>query len=619
MQLSWRMKEKKKEGKPYMAKKIVWLLVSCLMVLSLVIASCGNGETEEETTPVGGVDAPGTDVAPDTDKPQYGGEIVILTNTDIEVWNPGSSVGRGPEQDGIMLEQILGVDRAAGPAGTGETNYIGGVSDFKYVTGKLAESWSTPEVGVWILDIRQGVHFTNHAGFEASEFVGGREMTAEDVAYSIEWMRDNPTSVSSISEPNLMQNVVVERTGDWQITVRTPVAATTGYLWIMGGGGAQYVWPKEWLDEYATSNEWRDVVATGAFMIDDYIAGSAAKYIKNPNYWGVNPVGPGKGDKLPYADKLTWQIVPDASTRQAALRTGQAEWSFIDNFRKEEFDTIIENNPEIKYAQTIIDPLQISGRVDLADNPFSKKEVRQAMMLAIDHPSIVEDLFQGQAELIDSPARKWYPSIYTPLEELAEETQELYGYNPEKAKELLTQAGYPDGFKMTLVLQNTPEMEEMASLVKAYWDEVGIDLSLNVVEASIFTGMWVGYAVEDLMLSRYPGGTGALFVRYSMGYYRGPNFFNMSHVNDPPGTDPIIENAYNVQNENVMVNYEEADRVTKETWKYVLGEAFTIQLPAPWGYRVWQPWLKNYFGEAQCKWWVQYAWIDEELKASMGH
>ena len=127
----------------------------------------------------------------------------------------------------------------------------------------------------------------------------------------------------------------------------------------------------------------------------------------------------------------------------------------------------------------------------------------------------------------------------------------------------------------------------------------------------------VGHQAEDLMLNAWAGGDGALFVRYSLGYYRGPNIFNLSHTNDPPGTDPIIEAAYAKQEQYVMVNYPEADRVTKEVFVYCLGQAFNITMPAPWSYRMWQPWLKNYYGEAPTKFWLPYAWLDLDLKADM--
>lgn len=622
-----------------MAKKILWCLISCLMVLTLVLASC---DTEEDTggtvTTVGegqkvtvGADddkamddeeedttkGTATTADKDPDKPQYGGKLVILTGSDITNWNVASGACQWPSQGGYVLEQILGVERELGMAGTGETDYAQGVTDYRWLGGHLAESWETPEVGVWILNIRQDVYWAYDPDFEASALVGGRQMTAEDVAYSIEYMRDTPLTCTNCNEPGLIQNTIVEITGPWQVTVRTPVAAGTGYLWIMGGGGAQYVWAKDFLEAgYGTSNNWFDTVGTGPYILKDYVTSSAAKYVKNENYWEKNPVGPGMGDQLPYIDSINYQIVPDLSTRLAALRTGKADWSAIDTLTTEDFETIIRSNPEIEYVQTITPPMQVSGRVDL-DGPYSDIRVRKAMMLAIDQPTIVADLYDGKAELIDSPARKWYTTIHTPLEELDEETQELYGYYPEKAKALLAEAGYPDGFKITMVMRNDPPSEQASAIIKEYWADIGIDVELQVLEASIFIGMWVGHQSEDLMLNTWAGGDGALFVRYSMGYFRGPNIFNVSHVNDPPGTDAVIEEAYGKQEQYVMVNYPEADRVTKEAYAYCLSQAFNIQMPAPWGYRVWQPWLKNYYGELATKFWLQYAWLDLDLKEEM--
>ena len=618
-----------------MTKRLVWLVVSCLMVVSLLIASCGTTDTSEgkitqqdqgQTVTSGGGDTEGqlSDptkapvVAVDTDKPQYGGRMTILYNTAPAAWNPGAAAGRGAEQASLVIEQILGIDRSRSEAGTGEVSYLGGVPEYTALGGNLAESWETPEVGVWVLNIRQGVHFGYHPDFPASELVGGREMTAEDVAYSIEYMRDNPTSATNFSEPSLIQNTTVERTGPWQITVRTPVAPTTGYLWIMGGGGVQYVWPKEFLEQYATSNDWRDTVGTGPFITDDYVVNSAVKYIKNDNYWDINPCGPGEGDRLPYVDSINWQIIPDLSTRLAAFRAGKADWTFADaTLSIEDYASMMKTNPEMKSVQVITAPMQISGRIDLPDDPFSSKKVRQAMMLAIDHPAIVEDFYNGQAELLDSPSRKWYSTIYTPLEELPAETQELYGYNPEKAKQLLAEAGYPDGFKKTLVMTNNTASEEASAIIKSYLGEVGIDVELQPLEPSLFMSMFWQHKSEDWILNNFAGGDGSFFVRYSMGYFRGPNAFNVSHVNDPPGTNPIIEEAYNNQCEYVMVNYPEADRVTKEAYAYCLEEVFNIPMPAPWGYRIWQPWMKNYYGEYDPKFWLRWAWIDQDLKAEI--
>ncbi|MBN2074232.1 MAG: ABC transporter substrate-binding protein [Dehalococcoidales bacterium] len=617
-----------------MTKKIVWLLISCLMVISLLISSCGEEDEggtvttqdEGQTVTVGGEEddagaGPGTATTADkdSDKPQYGGRLTISTTTSPTVWNPGAVIGQAAGQAAIVLEQILGRDWERGQAGTGEFNFVGGVPEWAGVGGNLAESWEIPGVGIWVLNIRQGVHFGLAPEFEASKLVAGREMTADDVAYSIEYMRDNPNSASIASEPQLIKNTTVERTGPWQITVRTPVNPTTGYLWIMGGGGVQYVWAREHLENYAESNEWYDTVGTGPFITDDYVTDVAIKYVRNDNYWDVNPCGPGEGDQLPYIDSINYQIIPDKSTRFAAMRTGKVDWlgPFGESLSQEEYEQMIKTSPEMESAQLIIDPMKITGRIDKPEDPYSNLKVRQAMMLAIDHPAIVNDFYGGKAELLDSPARKWYPSIYTPLSEFSPEVQEYYGYNVERAKQLLAEAGYPDGFKMKLTMINDTASEEAAAIAKEYLGEIGIDLELSPIEPGLFFNIFWGGDPQNWILSNLAGGNGAFFVRYSMGYFRGPNVFNTAHVNNPIGSDPIIEKAFEEQAASVMIDYPKADEITKAAYKYCVEQAFLVTMPAPWGYRIWQPWLKNYYGEGDMKFWLQWAWIDEDLKAEL--
>ena len=118
-----------------MIKRIVWLLISCLMVLTLVLSSCesdtdtgGTVTTEDkgQTVTVSGDEDREEPAAPsvtvDPDKPQYGGRMIILASGDITNWNVASAPCQWPSQDGIVLEQILGIQREKGLAGTGETD-----------------------------------------------------------------------------------------------------------------------------------------------------------------------------------------------------------------------------------------------------------------------------------------------------------------------------------------------------------------------------------------------------------------------------------------------------------------------------------------------------------------
>ncbi|UCD08741.1 MAG: ABC transporter substrate-binding protein [Dehalococcoidales bacterium] len=617
-----------------MTKKLVWLLASCLMVISLLIASCGETEStgtvttqgEGQTVTVGGGEeddvstGPGTatTVGEEQNRPQYGGRLTFPVITAPSAWNPGAVVGTGAGQSAIVLEQIFGRNWAEGAAGSGKYNFVGGVPEWGAVGGNLVESWEILGIGIWKLHVRQGVHFAYHPEFEASKLVGGREMTAEDVAYSIEWMRDTESSAGMMSEPALFSNATVERNDQWTITLNTPVNPTTGYLWMLGGGGVQYVWAKEHLDNYAESNEWYDTVGTGPYITDDYVTDVSIKYIRNDNYWDVNPVGPGQGDQLPYIDSINYQIIPDTSTRMAAFRTGKLDvFGFGMDLNAEEYAQLLKTNPEVESVEVIMDPMKLCGRVDLPEDPYSNLKVRRAIMLAIDHPSIVNDFYEGKAELLDTPARKWYPSIYTPLEEYSPEVQEYYGYNVEKAKQLMAEAGYPDGFKKKVVFVNNPASEEASAILKAYLAEIGIELDLQPLESGIFMGMFWGGDIQDWIINNWPGGNGAFFVRYSMGYFRGPNVFNTAHVNNPIGSEPVIEKAFEEQAAAVMVDYPKADEVTKAAYKYCVEQAYLIPMPAPYGYRVWQPWLKNYYGTNDMKFWLRWAWLDQDLKEEM--
>ena len=591
-----------------MKKRIIWVLVSCLMVMTLVVASCGSD-----------TDTDGQDTTDGNGKPQYGGTLNIPILTSPKAWNPGAVAGTSPNDiAAVVLEQILGRNWAEGEAGSKKYNFVGGVPEWSAVSGCLAESFEILGIGEWLLHIRPGIHWAYDERFEASKLVGGREMTAEDVAYSIEWMRDTPNSGGMVSEPALFSNATIDRIDEWTLQLHTPESPTTGYLWMLGGGGVQWVWAKEHLENYATSNEWYDTVGTGPFIVDDYVTDVAIKFIRNDNYWDTNPVGPGKGDQLPYIGAVNKQIIPDLSTRQAAFRTGKLDlFGFGGDINSEEYEQLLKTNPDVESAVVIIDAMKLVGRVDLPDDPYSNPKVRQAIMLAIDHPTIVKDFYGGKAELIDTPARKWYPSIYTPLEEFSPEVQEYYGYNLEKAKQLMVEAGYPDGFKKKVVFSNNARTEEASAILKDYLGKIGIELELQPVEFGIWQGMFWGGDVQDWAIDANPGGNGALFVRYSMGYFRGPNVFNMAHVNNPEGSEPVIEDYYQQQAKYVMVDYAKADEVTKAAYKYCIEQNFLIPMPAPHGYRVWQPWLKDYFGIGGDKFWLQWAWIDQNLKDEM--
>jgi len=231
--------------------------------------------------------------------------------------------------------------------------------------------------------------------------------------------------------------------------------------------------------------------------------------------------------------------------------------------------------------------------------------------------AIKSGLFGGEAEILDSPARILYPSVYTPLDQLPKDIQALYTYSPDQAKKLLSDAGFPNGFKTSLTIDSSPQASDMAQTIKAMWIKVGVDVDIQIKETGAFTQLWTNRNYDQMMMTRNAGGNAALYVRYSFGYFRGPNSYNISYVDDPPGSDATIEKAFQDQSKVINVDFAACDAIMKGVIPYILSQAFLVPTPADYVHRVWQPWIKDYYGESATKYWLQYIWIDQDLKASL--
>lgn len=541
---------------------------------------------------------------------------------------PGYVKGGGSsDPNHWVYEMMTSADWSKGPAGSGETRYsdLAGMSieSWKYVWPHLLESLETPALGVWVLNVRKGVHWALNPNSEASRLVGGRELTADDIEFSITFQRDTPTASLYINQPALARNATVERTGPWQLTLKTPVDPGVAYQWILGGSGVAFVWAKEVVVPRYKNNDWRDVVGTGPYMLTDVVPGSVLTLTRNPNYWQKNPAGPGKGDQLPYPNGVKILIVPDLSTRVAAMRTGKVDLlgaAEDTGLEWEDAQSLLNTNPKLMSVPYLGETRLVVMRLDKQNLPFSDKRVRQALMLATDFDAFKKDFYGGNAELLTWPVT---PSpitqhIYTPVDKLPESAGSLFKYNPEKAKQLLSEAGYPKGFKTSIIVQTVTRDLDSVAIFKAMWAKVGIDLEILPREAAVYAAVNLARSYEELGFRNLQSFT-AFGQRYLFQAYRGNQRTNGSYVGatSPGGYEPVIEVAFNEIQKNVIINYPKADEVVRDLVPYVLEQAYMIPRPTPYQYRLWQPWLKNYYGESSTKFWVAYPWIDQDLKEVM--
>jgi peptide/nickel transport system substrate-binding protein len=209
-------------------------------------------------------------------------------------------------------------------------------------------------------------------------------------------------------------------------------------------------------------------IGTGPFKFVQWVRGDRVEMVRNEAYW--NP-------QLPYLDRVTFRFIADASAQIAALKAGDID--VIGYLAAPEAAVGLARDKRFKvYNGTT------TGEVIMATNnkvkPFDNRLVRQAMALAIDRKALVDLAMSGFGTPIGS---HWSPS--TPY---YEDLTGRFAYNPAKAKELLAQAGYPDGFEATIKLPAIYSYSRRAGEVIAdMLAKVGIHLKIEIVE----WGQWI--------------------------------------------------------------------------------------------------------------------------------
>jgi peptide/nickel transport system substrate-binding protein len=626
-----------------MLKKFVWLLVSCIMVLSLLMASCETKEekaVEEEEGPaqviiteksIGGTEEV-EQVAEVSDKPQYGGSLYTRELSDPLCCD---SFANKMMTGGLILwwshEQLLKFDWTRGPAGTGEFTNNAVASPEAQMGGELVESVEKPSPDVWILNIRQGVHYQD-TGTEAGDLVGGREMTADDVAWVYERNVHSPDGAIQVLQPRCAAAFTVEKTGPWEVTFTTPVQPITAQWWVIEGGGYGYMYPPEIVETYGDLNDWHNAVGTGPWILEDWVPATSITFRRNPNYWGINPVGPGKGDQLPYVDKVKRLIIADSSTAQAAARTGKLD--FFGPVTYDSFEEMKRTAPDMEYLEFLGDGFAnahaVNFRLDDPTKPWALtpdgKKVRQALMLAIDYDTIIRDLFNGKAEKDTVLVNRNFEGVgYKPLSTMSESVQELYSYNSEKAMQLLDEAGYPNGFEAELLVPSAPtEIADQASVIKDMWEDIGVTINIAPTEGAALTAMVTrSFAWDDMFFGTFSGGTVGSFgfsLYTYFGYYRGDNRPQFCSRTDPGGEpDPVVEAAFTKTQDNLYVDWPEAYKAVEEIRPYLIENAFRVPFPQPYTYNLWWPWVKNTYGQGGVAYFLKYYWVDEALKREMGY
>ena len=482
--------------------------------------------------------------------------------------------------------------------------------------GHLAESWEEPDPETLIFNIRKGVHWLDKPP------ANGRELNANDVEWT--WHRimgfpekygfTEPSPYASRSPYVSVKSV--EAIDEWTVVIKHE--PSLHFLSRMVIYAKPYIVNRETVEKYGDLRDWRNAVGTGPFILRDVVEGSSVTYEKNPNYWGRYDYDPQY--QLPFFDEVVQLQIEDRGTILAGFRTGKID--VLSPAEVGEWKSLLTTNAQIQYKPYNKEGHAIGMKWD-PEKPWYDIRVRKAMQLAINRKEMAETLYYGLVPPYPYPLIG--PNIkgfIVEWEDWPEDLQEEYSYNPERAKELLAEAGYADGFEAEAWIDPGDQDADMLASMASYLDDIGINL--EVIDMSAL-GFW----------DKLTGGE-----RGTEGY--APQFKEMTFDWCCFSYEPMIpilreqaadgEMAWSgYQREDAQMqglidqildaaDQEEYQSLVKELYLYYAQQHYrVIGLNRP-QVVVWHPWVKGYSGERYIGWTGTtgqiYAriWIDQDLK-----
>ncbi len=352
----------------------------------------------------------------------------------------------------------------------------------------LAKSWELLEPTRWRFHLRKGVKFHN-----------GNDFTADDVIFTFERALKEGSDMGS----KIPEGTEWEKVDDYTIDFTTPQPnPILHYEWQ-----DLFILDKEWAEKH-NATEPSDVAAgeenyaafhangTGPFKVQSRETDVKTVLVPNEDWWG---------DARHNLDRIVFTPIGSDSTRVAALLSGEIDMMYpvpVQDLRRVDSnpDTSTLTGPELRTIFLGMDQMRdelLYSDVE-GENPFKDRRVREAFYRAIDIQAIKQKIMRGQA---DPSALMISPFLF----ERADEFERLE-HDPEMAKELLAEAGYPDGFQVGMDCPNNRYVndESICQAVVAMLAKVGVDVDLNAQPKAQYFAKALAYDVSFYLLGWTP-------------------------------------------------------------------------------------------------------------------
>jgi peptide/nickel transport system substrate-binding protein len=397
----------------------------------------------------------------------------------------------------------------------------------------LATDWRRIDDRTWEFDLREGVTFHDGSAF-----------TAEDVAFTLNRYADPEAGARSQASVSWIDTVEAVDDLTVRIVSKEPFPAALEFV-----AGSLPIYPSDYFEEVGADAFGLDPIGTGPYALAS-IDGGTYTLARNEAYFE----GGGKG--TPSIDTIVVRTIPDSATRIAELIGGGIEWTWnVPADQVEQMQGMPGITAELGSTMRIaMITLDAAGRTG-EGNPLTDLRVRQAINHAIDKQTIVANLVGGDGEVIDAPC---YPMQFGCDQDAAV----TYAYDPDRARALLEEAGYGDGFSVEMAsFRDRPRAEA----VQSYLAAVGIEANLEMLQARASFSAW-----REGQIGMWYGDWGSFSIAdtsASMG-----NFFDggtNDGARDAEVTALLAEADTAVDPEVRQANYSEAIRLATENAYWV--------------------------------------------------
>ncbi|KTT22581.1 ABC transporter substrate-binding protein [Pseudacidovorax intermedius] len=334
----------------------------------------------------------------------------------------------------------------------------------------LASSWKSLDDKTWEFKINTAIKWQD-----------GTPVSAEDIVYSFQRARSVPGSVASYSGAlRSVESATAKDPGTLIVKTATPnpmLPLEIASIYVV----SKHVGEKSRTEDY---NSGKAVVGTGPYKFISYTPGDRTVFERNPTYWGPKPQW----------EKVTYRFINNGAARTAALLAGDVD--VIDKVAVTDVEKLRKDPKVSVYTYPGLRVLLLqptlregpnefitdnAGKV-LDKNPLTDLRVRQALSMGINRKAIVDRVLQGTV----TEANQWMPKNsfgYNP------EVKDI-AYNAEQAKKLLAEAGYPQGFQISIHVPGDryPQAPETVQAVAQFWSRIGVKTKVEVVPWSVYSG-----------------------------------------------------------------------------------------------------------------------------------